>query len=309
VKVREGLVREARRLFGEDVAENEALARHCSFRIGGEAALFLRARQISALRKALAFCRENSVPFVVLGRGTNVLVPDSRFEGMVIGVRASGVQFEGKRLVAEAGASLQQVAEGAVERGLAGMEFCIGIPGSVGGAVIMNAGAHGGCIGDLVEEVTGFDPLGGEVRFGKGDLRFGYRESSLQEFPGIVATATLGLDWGDSRAIREKMDRLWAVRRKTQPTGVRCAGSVFRNPPDDPAGKLIELAGCKGMRRGGAAVSRKHANFIVNRGGASYSDVKGLIEAVRERVRMVHGVELELEIIDLGEKACTPDIA
>jgi len=304
VKVTDGLVREARRLFGEDLAENEPLARHCSFRIGGPARLFLCARQLSALRKSLVFCGENELPFIVLGRGTNVLVPDSGFHGMVISVRASAVRFAGERIVAEAGASLQKVAKAAAEKGLAGMEFCAGIPGSVGGAVIMNAGAHGECIGDLIRDVLAFEPLGLEIRFRKEDLRFGYRKSGLQKFPGIVATVALVLKEGDSRAVRKKMERLLTIRRNAQPRlGVaRCAGSVFKNPPRDSAGRLIELAGCKGMRRGGAIVSRKHANFIVNR-GATYSDVKGLIEAVKERVKKVHGVELELEIIDIGEKS------
>jgi len=302
LNVREGIVREVKRLFGDDVAEDEPLGKHCSFRIGGQAALFLGAKEISTLRKALLFCGDNAVPYAVLGRGTNVLIPDSGFDGMVLCVRAGTVRFSGERVVAEAGASLRRLARAAAERGLAGMEFCAGIPGSVGGAVIMNAGAHGECIGNLVGNLSGFEPSGGEVSFPRGSLSFGYRESSLRHFRGIVATVSLLLREDEPRAIKERMERMLAVRRNTQPTGARCAGSVFKNPPGEAAGRLIELAGCKGMRRGGAVVSRKHANFIVNRGGASYADVKGLIEAVRERVRKVHGVELELEVIDLGEE-------
>lgn len=305
MNVREGLVREARRLFRQDIAEDEPLAKHCSFRIGGPAKLFLRARELSALSKSLAFCGENSLPFLVLGQGTNVLVPDRGYEGMVICVRANAVRFAGQEIVAEAGASLRKVARAAAESSLAGMEFCVGIPGSVGGAIVMNAGAHGERIGDLVREVSAFEPSGRKVCFQREDIRFRYRESSLQEFPGIVAAVTLALRQDDPRAVEERMKHLLEVRRSSQPRlGVaRCAGSVFKNPPGDYAGRLIELAGCKGMRRGGALVSRKHANFIVNRGGATYSDVKRLIEAVRETVTKVHRVELELEIIDLGEKS------
>jgi len=305
VNVREGLVREAKRSFGEDIAENEPLTKHCSFRIGGPAKLFLRAREVSALRKSLVFCSENSLPFFVLGRGTNVLVPDRGYEGMVICVRANAVRVAGQEIVAEAGVSLRKVAKAAAESGLAGMEFCAGIPGSVGGAIVMNAGAHGERIGDLVREVLGVEISGREVHFQREDIRFRYRESSLQEFPGIVAAVTFALRQENPRSVEERMRRLLEVRRSSQPRlGVaRCAGSVFKNPHGDYAGRLIELAGCKGMRRGEALVSRKHANFIVNRRGATYSDVKGLIEAVRERVRKVHGVELELEIIDLGEKS------
>ena len=297
------MVREARRLFGVAIAENELLAKHCSFRIGGPARLFLWVRGASALREALIFCGEHSFPFMVLGRGTNVLVPDSGFEGMVVCMRAGGVRFAGQTVAADAGESLQKVAKAAAERGLAGMEFCAGIPGSVGGAAVTNAGAHGKWFGSLIREGSGFEPSGAEASFRKNDLHFSYRESSLRDFPGIVATVTLALRRDDARAVKERMERLLAIRRKAQPVRARCAGSVFKNPPGDPAGKLIELAGCKGMRRGGATVSRKHANFIVNRGGATYADVKGLIEAVRERVNRVHGVALDLEIIDLGGKS------
>jgi len=303
VKVKEGLVREARRLFGEDIAENEPLAKHCSFRIGGPARLFLRARQLSILKESLVFSRDNSLPFFVLGRGTNVLVPDVGLEGIVICLGAGAVQFAGETIFAEAGASLERVAKTAAEEGFTGMEFCAGIPGSVGGAVIMNAGAHGECIGSLTREVFGFEPSGAEMQFPQEKLRFGYRKSSLREFPGVVTAVTFALRKEDARTVKEKMQRFLAVRRKAQPVRAQCAGSVFKNPPGDSAGRLIELAGCKGMRRGGAIVSRKHANFIINRGGASYSNVKGLIEAVRERVRKAHGVELELEIIDLGDKS------
>jgi UDP-N-acetylmuramate dehydrogenase len=298
----EEAVAEAKRLLGRSIVENEPLAKHCSFRIGGPARLFLSAKNVATLKQALGFCGRFFLPFVVLGRGTNVLIPDSGFEGMVICVDVRNVEFAGRRVRAQAGASLQQVAKAAVERGLAGMEFCAGIPGSVGGAVVMNAGAHGEWIGSLVEEVSAFDPSGGEVGFSKEDLRFSYRDSNLRRFPGIVYEVTLVLRGDEPAAIKERMKRLLEIRRSSQPVAARCAGSVFKNAPGEAAGRLIDLAGCKGMRRGGAVVSRKHANFIVNRGGATYSDVKGLIEDVRERVRKAHGIELELEIIDLGDQ-------
>ena len=190
----------------------------------------------------------------------------------------------------------------AIERGLAGLERFAGIPGSVGGAAVMNAGAHGNWIGSLIHEVLAFTPSGQEVRVPKDSLSFGYRTSSLREFPGIVAAVTFVLERDDPTVAKKRMEEFLEIRRKAQPVGARCAGSVFKNPPGNSAGRLIELAGCKGMLRGEALVSRKHANFIVNRGGATYSDVKGLIEALRERVRKVHGVDLDLEIIDLGEE-------
>lgn len=220
---------------------------------------------------------------------------------MVICVRAGAVRFNDEKVIAQAGASLSGVARAAAKKSLSGMEFCSGVPGSVGGAAIMNAGAHGESIGSLIEKVATIEVSREEAIFHKGDLCFGYRESNLKGFPGIVTEVTLRLREGQPAAIREKMACLLAARRATQPMRARCAGSVFKNPAAGPAGKLIELAGAKGMHRGGAIVSRKHANFIVNSGGASYSDVKRLMEDVRNRVLKVHGVELELEIIDLGE--------
>ncbi|MDP2896092.1 MAG: UDP-N-acetylmuramate dehydrogenase [bacterium] len=298
------LLEEARRLFGKNIALAEPLSKHCSFGIGGPADLFLSAADIRLLREGLAFCREWSLPYFVLGRGTNVLVPDAGVRGMVICVRAGSVQFDRNRVVAQAGASLQKLARMVAERGLAGMEFAVGIPGSVGGAAIMNAGAHGGWIGEPIEEVRLVETSGGgEVRLGKSDLRFGYRESNLRRFPGIISEVILVLHEDEPQAIKERMDQFLLLRKLSQPIRCRSAGSVFKNVEGQAAGRLIDLAGCKGMRRGGAVVSHKHANFIITSGGATYSDVKALIEDVREKVRAAHGVELELEIIDLGDWA------
>jgi UDP-N-acetylmuramate dehydrogenase len=294
---------EARCHVDESVVEGEPLSRHCSFRIGGPAGLFLPLRDISVLPRALAFCRAKSIPFFVLGRGTNMLFPDSGYEGMVICIRAKGMQFNGERVVLETGVSLEKASMKSAKEGLAGLEFCGGIPGSVGGAAVMNAGAHGESMGALIEEVSGVNASGESVRFGKGDLEFGYRESSLQGFGGVVTEVVLHLSRDGPRSIEKRMKQWLEIRRSTQPVGARCAGSVFKNPEGDSAGRLIDLAGCKGLERGGAKVSERHANFIVNRGGATYSDVKGLIEAVRERVRKTHGVELKLEVIDLGDQS------
>jgi len=303
MKMPDEVVQEAKQLFGKNIAENESLAKHCSFQIGGPARLFLSGKDVATLKQALGFCARLSLPFVILGRGTNVLIRDSGFEGMVICVRSSTVEFFGNHVHVQAGASLQRLARAAAERGLAGLEFCAGIPGSVGGAAIMNAGAHGEWIGSLIEEVSRLEPSGGEVCSRKKDLHFRYRESNLQGLSGVVSEVTLALREDDPGAIKERMKRLLKIRRSSQPVAARCAGSVFKNAPGEAAGRLIDLAGCKGMRRGGAVVSRKHANFIVNRGGATYSDVKGLIEVVRERVRKAHGIELKLEIIDLGDRS------
>lgn len=295
------LVEEARRRFGKDIAFDEPLSRHCSFGIGGPAELFVSVRDTRLLPEALAFCREWSLPYFVLGRGTNVLVPDSGIGGMVICVRAGSVSFERNRVVSQAGAPLPKLARVVAARGLAGLEFAVGIPGSVGGAAIMNAGAHGGWIGELIEEVRLVESSGREVCLGKKDLQFGYRESNLKHFSGIISEVTLVLRQDEPQSIKERMEQFLLLRRASQPRPAGSAGSVFKNSGGEAAGRLIDLAGCKGMRRGGAVVSQKHANFIINSGGAKYRDVKALIEEVREKVRAAHRVELELEIIDLGD--------
>jgi UDP-N-acetylmuramate dehydrogenase len=300
--VGKSLSEEASRRFGKNIAFGEPLSKHCSFGIGGPAEVFLSARDIRLLKEGLAFCREWSLPYFVLGRGTNVLVPDSGVRGMVICVRAGSVSVEGNRVAAQAGASLQKVTRMAAERGLGGLEFAVGIPGSVGGAAIMNAGAHGGWIGELIEEVRLVESSGGEVCPGRSELQFGYRESSLRDYPGIVSEVALILQEDEPEGVKERMARFLRLRRFSQPRPAGSAGSVFKNSGGQAAGRLIDLAGCKGMRRGGAIVSQKHANFIINSGGATYLDVKGLIEEVRERVRAAHRVELELEIIDLGDR-------
>ncbi len=302
----EEILREATALFGKNVLLDEPLAKHCSFRIGGPADVFIRARNVGTLKKALRFCEINVLPAELLGRGTNVLVPDSGLRGIVISVETKGMFFDENMAVVEAGEHLQRVVKEAATRGLSGLEFAVGIPGSAGGAVFMNAGAHGAWTGGLVHRVVGIDFLGRERLFRRKDLRFGYRKSTFHNFAGVVAEFTLALREDDPRSIREKMEEFSQARRATQPVGARCAGSVFRNPKGHSAGKLIELAGCKGMRRGGAVVSRKHANFIVNRGGASYADVKGLIEDVREKVWKAHRITLKREIVDLGETAWKP---
>lgn len=297
-----GLSEEASRCFGKDIAFQEPLSKHCSFGIGGPAELLLAVRDVQRLPEALAFCREWSLPYVVLGRGTNVLVPDTGVRGMVIWVRAGSLLFERNRVVAQAGAPLQKLARVVAERRLAGLEFAVGIPGSVGGAAIMNAGAHGGWIGELIEKVRLVESSGRAVWLEKKDLHFSYRESNLRHIPGIVSEVTLVLREDNPQSIQERMERFLLLRRVSQPRPAGSAGSVFKNLGEEAAGRLIDLAGCKGMRRGGAIVSQKHANFIVNRGRATYADVKGLIEDVREKVRATHGVELELEIIDLGDR-------
>jgi UDP-N-acetylmuramate dehydrogenase len=203
-------------------------------------------------------------------------------------------------VMAEAGAALPALALRTAEHGLAGLEFAAGIPGSVAGGVVMNAGAHGHAMDEIVETVDILAP-GGPLRLGRDALGFGYRTSVLQQSPCVVTSVTLVLRREDPRAIRARLDAWLAHRGATQPIGPPSSGCVFRNPPGDHAGRLIDLAGCKGAAVGGARVSALHANYIINEGSATAADVLTLAEQIRQRVREHSGVTLDLEVKLLGE--------
>jgi len=291
---------EARAVFGEAARFGEPMARYTLYRIGGPAALFVHATSRALLQAAPVFAAKHELPLFVIGLGSNLLVPDGGLDGVVVRVEIETLRVEGAALAAGAGVPLGQAARAALEHTLSGLEFCVGIPGSMGGALVMNAGCRGCEIGTLVEqvEVVGWD---GTLRtVGREACAFSYRSSDLHALGAAVAGATLRLEPDDAAAIERRMDehRMW--RMSTQPLGLPNAGSVFKNPPGDAAGRLIDAAGCKGLRVGGAEVSDAHANFIVNRGGATCADVSALIETMRARVEQQFGVPLELELVDLG---------
>ena len=290
-------------LIDTDVTEGEKLARHTSYRIGGKAELFITCHSYHSLRRVIEVLGREQVPWVIIGKGSNLLVADAGYRGAVI---ALGREF-GRFVVAEdgctitvgAGAMLARLVNEALKKGLSGLEFAVGIPGTLGGAVSMNAGSRTEWIGSLIEDVMTYKPGEGMRHYAHDDVAWGYRECGLPR-DEIVLEATLRLVPAPRDDIRAKMERSLARRRRTQPIGVPSCGSVFRNPPDASVGAMIEACGLKGFSVGGAEVSSVHANFIVNKGAASAADVVAVIRHVHEKVREAYGVELQPEVKFLG---------
>lgn len=286
--------------FAETIAilENEPMSRHTTFRIGGPARYFISLTPHTPVGELLAALRETGEPVTVIGRGSNLLVRDEGIPGVVVCTTGlSGLRVSGNRIEVQSGASLAQAAAAALANGLTGAEFAAGIPGSLGGAVFMNAGAYDGQMADIVTASAYVLPDGSDGRVQGAEHAFGYRESAYQRYPERLITAvTLELYPGDPEAIRAKMDDFAARRRDKQPLEYPSAGSTFKRPEGYFAGKLIEECGLKGFAIGGAQVSEKHAGFLINRGGATADEMRRLIETVQARVRESFGVELECEV-------------
>ncbi len=280
------------------LSENEAMSRHTSFRIGGKSRLYLEIQTPAALSKVLKLFSEESVPFRVLGLGSNVLFDDEGFDGAVLRLAGAfkAIRREGNSLFAGAGASLRALCETARDEGLSGLEFAFGIPGSVGGAVYMNAGAYGGEIRDAAVTAFHTDYKGNPASFSGKDLAFGYRKSVYSGKELIITGAKFDMTPGDRDEIALRMDEILGRRRSKQPLDFPSAGSVFKRPEGYYAGALIEDAGLKGVSVGGAQVSEKHAGFIINRGGATSADVRALIQKIQKTVLDRSGVLLEPEI-------------
>jgi UDP-N-acetylmuramate dehydrogenase len=286
-----------------NVKLNEALALHTTWRIGGPADVFVTPASVDELRGALVVARKLGLPWTVIGRGSNLLVRDGGIRGLVIklGAQFGDIRVEEDRLIALAGRSSVSAANIAVRHHLEGLEFATGIPGTVGGIVMMNAGAHGGQVSDVLAYADVMDERGEVTRLDNAALRFGYRYSVLKDDPKIVIAAAFQLRPGDGEALAAKVKQ-WSIRRAaTQPLSLPSCGSVFRNPEGTHAGHLIESAGLKGTRRGGAQISDKHANFIVNLGGATAEEVLWLIHHAQETVQQRYGIELETEVRVVGE--------
>jgi UDP-N-acetylmuramate dehydrogenase len=283
------------------VRAGEPMSKHTTFRAGGPAALFVTLDTTHDVHRATDILTEEEVPYTVVGKGSNLLVSDAGYEGAVL---ALGREFKHRRItgeILEAGAAclLGVLVQEAFRSGLSGLQWGVGIPGTFGGALAMNAGTHEGSVGDGVDSVTVFVP-GEGMRLIKGsDVTWGYRESGLPA-RGIILEGSLRIVQEEPARVRAEMERCLQRRKATQPLGLASAGSVFRNPEGDSAGRLIESAGCKGMRLGGARVSAVHANFIVNEGGATATDVARLVRKVQMTVRDRHGVQLRPEIRFLG---------
>lgn len=295
--------------FKGEIRLNEPMSRHTSFRIGGPADVFAVPRDRSDLSLLIRETAARKLPVFILGAGTNLLVRDGGIRGVVISMeRISGIEEERRYrsiggmycvVRAEAGAMLPRLLGVAAERGLSGLEFAAGIPGTVGGAVCMNAGTSKGEIGDVIDSVTMVSPSE-EVIKTREEMEFGYRRASIPAGHVVVETR-LVLRLDDTERIKVRVQDILKRRQQTQPLTLPNAGSIFKNPLDEAAGWLIEKAGLKGAAVGDAEVSERHANFIVNKGGAKAGDVIRLMEMVQARVLEVHGVRLEPEIKIIGE--------
>lgn len=286
-----------------DVLRDEKLSRRTSYRIGGPARMLILVHSYAALGKVVDVLAAEQVDWVILGKGSNVLASDAGYEGAVIILddefaRVSIDADEGV-ICAGAGALLSKVVADAAKAELTGLEFCVGIPGTVGGAVSMDAGTRDEWIGQRVRDLVVYRPGEGLHRYEAHEIEWGYRGTSIPTSE-IILEATLELSRGERASISTDMESRLSRRRRTQPMGKPTCGSVFRNPPDASAGMLIENSGCKGLSSGRAQVSPEHANFIVNNGGATASDVVSLIQLMHDSVLANQGVDLKCEVKLLG---------
>lgn len=292
-----------RSIVGDDnVALDEPMSKHTSFRIGGPADLFVTPDDIDELRDVIAACRAAGVPHFVLGCGSDLLVADEGYRGVIVSCTKGlvNVAIDGETMACQAGVPLREASEMACELGLSGLEFACGIPGSVGGACFMNAGAYGGCVADVLESVRCLMPDGTQQSIPVEELALGYRASRVRDEGLVVLSATFRLHESDQDDIRARMDDFTQRRRKKQPLELPSAGSTFKRPEGHFAGKLISDAGLKGYAHGGASVSTKHAGFVVNNGGATAADVHAVIRHVQDEVERQFGVRLEPELRFLG---------
>ncbi len=291
-------------MVGEEaVLRNEPLSRHTSFRIGGPADYFTEPHSAAGIKAIIGLCKREDVPFAIIGNGSNLLVSDEGYRGVVIciarGMRT--VKVEGERIYAEAGALLSGIAREALNNSLTGFEFAGGIPGTLGGAVVMNAGAYGGEMVQVIKSADVLDMEGNLLTLRNEELKLGYRTSVIPKKNYIVVSAVIKLKKADdAENIRNTMQELLAKRKEKQPLEYPSAGSTFKRPEGYFAGKLIEDAGLKGFSIGGACVSEKHSGFVVNKGKATAKDVLLLIEYVKKIVFEKFGVELEPEVKMLG---------
>ena len=281
----------------------ESLKNYTTFQVGGKADAFLSVTDEEELKKVLPYLRKKQIPYFVLGNGSNVLISDRGYAGVILsmGKNFSKIWRKGNRLIAEAGALLSSVASLAQKNSLTGMEFASGIPGSIGGAVVMNAGAYEGEMKQIVESVTVITATGEQREYSGEEMCFSYRHSRLIEEDSVVVRVSLSLQPGDQEAIIEKTKILAGKRREKQPLQYPSAGSTFQRPEGYFAGKLIMDAGLAGFSIGAAEVSSKHCGFIINKGNATAKDIYSLICYVQKVVKEKYSVDLKPEVIFLGE--------
>lgn len=287
----------------EDILLNEPMCKHTTFRVGGEARCLIRISEKQQLLALIPYFKKVDAPFFILGNGSNLLVGDKGYEGVILQIsnRMNDIKIEGTRIVAGAGALMSQIARCAQENGLTGLEFSSGIPGTIGGGVVMNAGAYGGEMQQVVESVTVMNEQGEIMELSHDFMEFGYRTSIIKNRPFIVLEVKFCLQQGNSAEILAQMQDLARRRIEKQPLEYASAGSTFKRPEGNFAGKLIMDAGLRGYSVGGAQVSEKHCGFVINTGNATAADIAEVIKEVQNRVKNMFGVSLETEVIFLGD--------
>ena len=295
-------------IFGKDnVRLQESMAEHTSFRIGGPADYYVTPQDPESLAQGIALCAEENVPYYIVGNGTNLLIADRGFRGVIFQILRTMDSITCREedsvllLFAQAGALLSRAARTVAEKGYAGFEFAAGIPGTIGGAVMMNAGAYGGEIGDHLLYVDVLDEKGQTLRLTLPELAFGYRRSIVMDKGYIVLDVCMSFEKGDPDAVMQRVEELSGKRKSSQPLDYPSAGSTFKRPEGYFAGKLIMDAGFRGYSVGDACVSEKHCGFVINKGHATAADVKKLMQDVSDGVFDRFGVRLEPEVRFLGE--------
>jgi UDP-N-acetylmuramate dehydrogenase len=301
----DGLFAELQELNIGKVKRNELLSQHTTMKIGGPADIFIEPSSLENIQKVMTFIKERQIPWRAIGRGSNLLVSDKGIEGVVIklGTGLNHLDINESTITVGGGHSLVSLSTLISKKGLSGLEFASGIPGSVGGAVYMNAGAHGSDISKILTKAHILFEDGSIEWLSNNEMEFTYRTSVLQnKRPGIVLEAEFQLTKGDRTAIVAQMQKNKDYRKDTQPWNFPCAGSIFRNPLPNYAGKLIEEAGLKGFQIGGAKISEMHGNFIVNAGNATAKDVLDLIQYIKDEILNLYGVKMETEVEIIGRQ-------
>ena len=291
-------------VIGKDsILIDEPMSRHTTFRVGGPADFFVIPKAKEEVRDVIRICKEAGMPYYIIGNGSNLLVSDAGYRGVIVQIykEMNEVKVEGDLVKAQAGALLSGIAAKALGAELSGFEFASGIPGTIGGACVMNAGAYGGEMKDVLESVTVLTGEGKIIELGRNELELGYRTSVIAKKGYIVLGAVLKLERGDGEKIKTYMDELKEKRVTKQPLEYPSAGSTFKRPEGYFAGKLIQDSGLKGFTVGGAQVSEKHSGFVINKGNATAADVMELIRQVTAKVKEDTGVTMEPEVKQIGE--------
>lgn len=288
----------------DSILIDELMSRHTTFRVGGPADFFVTPKAKEEVRDVIRICKEAGMPYYIIGNGSNLLVSDAGYRGVIVQIykEMNEVKVEGDLVKAQAGALLSGIAAKALGAELSGFEFASGIPGTIGGACVMNAGAYGGEMKDVLESVTVLTGEGKIIELGRNELELGYRTSVIAKKGYIVLGAVLKLERGDGEKIKTYVDELKEKRVTKQPLEYPSAGSTFKRPEGYFAGKLIEDAGLRGFQVGGAQVSEKHCGFVINRDHATAADIMELMRQVQIRVKENSGVDLEPEVKRLGDE-------